>query len=227
MPTSEPVCLPKVQSKSSSPALESIKVEKNHFDSLWPSLNENPQMNKPKLGKLSIKKSSSKEIKKKENSPVPVPSNETTLPVWGKKSNESSISQQHSLIDLMNEEMKKLELKTPPKVMESKPKKAINISSSSNNTTSPKGWNMSNQSSTSAACSSSPTVSIAQIIEMEKRSKDQYVKLKSRPLNLIQLEEAAIEDLKKIYNIDNITNMNIRIEIVDIDNINCPPVWKK
>ena len=210
--------------KSSSPALDSIKVEKNQFDSLWPSLNENPQMNKPKLGKLSIKKSISKEIKKKENSPVPVPSNSNNLPVWGKKSNESSISEQHSLIDLMNEEMKKLELKTPPKVMESKPKV---INSSSNNMISPKGWNMSNQSSTSTACSSSPTVSIAQIIEMEKRSKDQYVKLKSRPLNLIQLEEAAIEDLKKIYNIDNITNMNIRIEIVDIDNINCPPVWKK
>ena len=183
-------------------------------------------MNKPKLGKLSIKKSISKEIKKKENSPVPVPSNESNLPVWGKKSNEILISQQHSLIDLMNEEMKKLELKTPPKVIEPKPKKVIN-SSSSNNTASPKGWNMSNQSSTSTACSSSPIVSIAQIIEMEKRSKDQYVKLKSRPLNLIQLEEAAIEDLKKIYNIDNITNMNIRIEIVDIDNINCPPVWKK
>lgn len=226
MPTSEPVCSPKVQLKSSSPVLQTTKVEKNQFDSIWPSLNENPQMNKPKLGKLSIKKSISKEIKKKENSPVPVPSNESNLPVWGKKSNESSISQQHSLIDLMNEEMKKLELKTPPKVMESKPKKVIN-GSSSNNTTSPKGWNMSNQSSTSTACSSSPTVSIAQIIEMEKRSKDQYVKLKSRPLNLIQLEEAAIEDLKKIYNIENITNMNIRIEIVDIDNINCPPVWKK
>ena len=61
---------------------------------------------------------------------------------------------------------------------------------------------------------------------MEKKTKEQYVKLKSRPLNLIQLEEAAIEDLKKVYNVDNLTHMNIKIEIIDSENINCAPVWK-
>ena len=82
-----------------------------------------------------------------------------------------------------------------------------------------RGWNINNDNSIN---------SFAQIIEMEKKSKEQYSKLKNRPLNLIQIEEKAIEDLKRYYNVDSQTNMNILIEVMDELNFNnLAPIWKK
>lgn len=141
----------------------------------------------------------------KENSPIPTPAwkNEIQTP-------------KHSLLDLMNEEMTKLVVNSPPPT----PIEPIHFVANNSPVNASKGWNVSHQAS------NIKTNSITQIIEMEKKTKEQYVKLKSRPLNLIQLEEAAIEDLKKVYNVDNLTHMNIKIEIIDSENINCAPVWK-
>jgi len=69
----------------------------------------------------------------------------------------------------------------------------------------------------------------ANIIEMETRSHDQYRKLTSRSLNTIQMEEAAVERIKKYYNIDNTFDMTIKIELIDENDFvkNCAPLWKK
>jgi flagellar motility protein MotE (MotC chaperone) len=71
--------------------------------------------------------------------------------------------------------------------------------------------------------------SFAQIIELEKKSKDQYEKLKNRPLSLIQIEERAIQELRKFYDVDNQTNITISIELIDDDNAvkQLAPIWKK
>jgi hypothetical protein len=86
------------------------------------------------------------------------------------------------------------------------------------------GWNL-----TTGATPSTPACSIANIIEMETRSKDQYKKLTSRSLNTIQLEEAAVERIKKYYDVDNVFDMTIKIEVIEESEFakNCAPLWKK
>ncbi len=86
------------------------------------------------------------------------------------------------------------------------------------------GWNLAGDTVPSV-----PACSIANIIEMETRSHDQYRKLTSRSLNTIQMEEAAVERIKKYYNIDNTFDMTIKIELIDENDFvkNCAPLWKK
>jgi hypothetical protein len=141
----------------------------------------------------------------------PLIANSPTL-VWRNLSNETKTPPQHSLLDLMNEEMTKLAITKPKSPVVSK------LKTIDKGVSSVKGWNQ-------TASQNQTTHSISQIIELEKRTKDQYVELKSRPLNLIQVEEAAIEDLKKLYNVNNLTDMNIKVEIIDVE-IECAPVWK-
>ena len=189
---------------------------------MWPSLNENVDTKKstpesqqqPK--KFNLKKTPLKSPQQQPqpstiSKPKEAQLESAPAPVWGNISNQAKTLPKHSLLDLMNEEMSRLAIvkpSSPP--VESKPKALANSTSSA------KGWSQT---------ASATAHSIAQIIELEKRTKDQYVELKSRPLNLIQLEEAAIEDLKKLYNVNNLTDMNIKVEIMDVE-IECAPVWK-
>jgi hypothetical protein len=64
---------------------------------------------------------------------------------------------------------------------------------------------------------------------LEKKSKDQYEKLKNRPLNLIQIEERAIQELRKFYDVDNQTSITITIELIDDDTAikQLAPIWQK
>ena len=188
---------------------------------MWPSLNENLKTKKltPESQQL-IKKFSLKKIAQKSPQQLQSPrqsviskpkealSASAPTPVWGNLSNEAKTLPKNSLLDLMNEEMTLLVINKPKSPV--KPKTKVDPVSSV------KGWN---------PTASATTHSISQIIELEKRTKDQYVELKSRPLNLIQIEEAAIEDLKKLYNVNNLTDMNIKVEIMDVE-IECAPVWK-
>lgn len=164
-----------------------------------------------KIASQPIVKTTVKEPTTKESSPTPA---------WGGSTAQTT---KLSLLDLMNEEMSKQVInKTPPIQIQKSQKQQHQQQKQSKESTTPntsKGWNVPTQSSTTPN-------TIAQIIEMEKRSKEQYVKLKNIPLNLIQMEEAAIEELKKYYQVDNLTDMNIKIEIVDSENINCAPVWR-
>lgn len=160
------------------------------------------------------------------NSKVKVEAKAEPKSVWGNTPTSTPTSSNFTLMDIINEEIKKVNI---TKVTETKIEKpvlfsktspqssTINESSQSN----VKGWNLQNNNS-------NERTSIAQIIEMEKRSKEQYKKLKNRPLNSIQIEEKAIEDLKKLYQVDLVTDMTITIELIDeADFNNCVPVWKK
>lgn len=153
------------------------------------------------------------------------PTEGTTSPAWGgigvSKETICSDVKSFSLLDVMNEEMKKLKVNEPPS------KQALK------KTTAPTGaqveparlgWNI----PTNQFVSSVPICSIANIMEMETRSKDQYRKLKNRPLNVIQMEEAAIERLQRYYNVENVFDMTIRIELIDEEDFkDCAPIWKK
>ena len=141
-----------------------------------------------------------------------------------------------SLLDVMNDELKSLTLNSSPTIstknnqqkatrpvletVKTMPiEKSDEINASSNKT-----WNV--QASPKV---NSPLSSFANIIEMEKRSKDQYNRLKNRPLNLIQIEEKAIDDLKKFYDVENCFNMEYTIELVDDSGYNSlvAPFWQK
>ena len=140
---------------------------------------------------------------------------------------------QLSLLDVMNEEIKNSSLSSS--LYESK-KDSSKVTTPKTNNKSPmssqtdgifKGWNL-NEFNQQNYSNTSPN-SFASIIEMEKRSKEQYNKLKNRQLGSIQLEEKAIQDLKRLYEVENLTNMTITIELVDDADIqaSCAPIWKK
>ena len=139
-----------------------------------------------------------------------------SMPAWGKLNQTETINtKQFSLLDVMNEEMKNLKLAPALNVSPEKPEPKSSVAKLQ----ATKGWNFSGKQDSHN--------SIANIIEMEKRSKDQYKILTNRPLNVIQMEEAAIERLKKYYDIENVTDISIKIEFIDeIDFKECAPVWK-
>jgi hypothetical protein len=190
----------------------------------WPDLNQSSEVIEKKR---PIESSIKKPIVKKSSPPKLVPpsksidivkpniENKPKLAWGGVNSNISSNSSAPvKLLDLINDEMKKVNLSDKKSPSQQVEKNAAQLLSPVS-----RGWNVNSDNSIS---------SFAQIIEMEKKSKEQYNKLKNRPLNLIQLEEKAIEDLKKHYDVDNQTNMNIIVEVIDELNFNdLAPIWKK
>lgn len=47
-------------------------------------------------------------------------------------------------------------------------------------------------------------------------------------MKTIQLEEAAVQRLKKYYDVENVFDMTIKIELIDEDNFKgCAPFWRK
>ncbi|XP_031631768.1 inhibitor of Bruton tyrosine kinase [Contarinia nasturtii] len=56
------------------------------------------------------------------------------------------------------------------------------------------------------------TTSFTKILVDERRQKEYYNKMKSKSLLLTQIEETAIDELKKFYNIDNVCDEHIEIE---------------
>jgi hypothetical protein len=152
---------------------------------------------------------------------------------WG-SSKPSVVAQsppQFSLLDVMNEELNRMSLKSTPSegVPKKLPAKAtpppykIPLEKDSLLF---KGWNL--DESQPSPNANGPN-SFANIIEMEKRSKEQYNKLKNRQLSTIQLEEKAVEDLRRLYDVDNVKDMTIRIEFIEDSNlsISSAPIWKK
>lgn len=70
--------------------------------------------------------------------------------------------------------------------------------------------------SPSKSTARSPSVqsnsSFTKILADERKQKEYYNKMKSKSLLLTQIEEAAISELKKFYNVDNVFDENIEIE---------------
>ena len=92
----------------------------------------------------------------------------------------------------------------------------------------PKGWNLTHINEKK---SKTPAKSISQIMAMEEQYLKQYQRHTNRNMDLIQLEEKAIQDLKRLYAIENTSDMIITIELVQDTDLNvlssCAPKWKK
>lgn len=135
---------------------------------------------------------------------------------WGTSPIPGSTPSSYSLMDIINEEMKNAkighDIKTPVVEKKSDNKKSDSF----------KGWNLNKNNLLEKS-------SFSKIIEMEEKSTLQYNKIKNRPLNSIQLEEKAIEDLKKLYKVDLVTDVTISIELIDECDFNdcLAPLWKK
>ncbi|CAF0720757.1 unnamed protein product [Brachionus calyciflorus] len=189
----------------------------------WPSLlnaieskvDREIKLPKSKLNKESKACSVVLNTPKSPNEPKVKEENKLT---WGTTPTPTSSSSTFSLMDIINEEMKKVNLnKKEVKIPE-----IVKSPIQTNKTEQPKGWNLNQNNFTEKS-------SFSQIIEMEQKSKEQYNKLKNRPLNSIQLEEKAIQDLKMLYQVDQITDITITIELIDeVDTKSClAPIWKK
>lgn len=74
--------------------------------------------------------------------------------------------------------------------------------------------NRSNKNEMNSPCSfTSPAESsFTSIIKSEKEQKVYYEKTKMKSLALTQMEEAAIEELKKFYNVENVFDESIKVE---------------
>lgn len=57
-----------------------------------------------------------------------------------------------------------------------------------------------------------PNSSFSKILEDERKQKEYFNKMKSRSLLLTQMEETAIAELKKFYNVENVFDEHIEIE---------------
>lgn len=134
---------------------------------------------------------------------------------------KSQTSDLFSLQDVINEEMKKSSVTkkvseqakssgTAASLLESP--KTTTITTTTTTTTRPTWKTLSSVVDASPA---STSFSFSKIVEMEETSQSRQ--MKNRPLNSIQLEERAIEELRKLYNIDALTDELITIELVDDD----------
>lgn len=144
---------------------------------------------------------------------------------WGVVVDTTKSPSSHTLFDIINEEMSKLSVtktKTEPVAQQPKTIESIVVNSP------PRGWNIPTQTQTA---SKTPMNSISQIIEMEKNYIAQYHKFTNRNMDLIQLEEKAIDDLRRLYAADDSSDMRITVELVQDTDINilskCAPAWKK
>lgn len=64
----------------------------------------------------------------------------------------------------------------------------------------------------SASNDDSSATSFTKILKDERKQKEYYNKMKSKSLLLTQIEETAIDELKKFYNVDNVHDEHIEIE---------------
>lgn len=169
----------------------------------------------------AIKISKQKPAKEQKTSPNILSTSKSPIEIknekaWVTSPIPASTPSSYSLMDIINEEMKKAKIvqdvKTPVIEKKSEIKKCESF----------KGWNLNKNNSLEKS-------SFSKIIEMEEKSTQQYNKIKNRPLNSIQLEEKAIQDLKKMYKVDLVTDMTISIELIDECDLNecLAPLWKK
>lgn len=90
---------------------------------------------------------------------------------------------------------------------------AKKLPSTSFNDTSSSSLSLASPSKSSAKSPSLPSnSSFTKILADERKQKEYYNKMKSKSLLLTQIEETAISELKKFYNVDNVFDENIEIE---------------
>lgn len=156
---------------------------------------------------------------------------------WGKCDSSSSPitqSSSSSFQDIINEELKRsrpknelLEISTTTNSASKKKPDAVSSIPQIISSAAAKKWDMHKAEAPNKESSSqSSKESFAKIVEMENNMQQYYKSMKNRPLNLIQLEEKAMQEMNKLYNVENTTNMLITIEFVD-DAPHMAPTWKR
>lgn len=208
-----------ISSVSKKPERQESQVVADYNNVEWPDL-----FNSAKKSPSPQDQHSKQEPKKYvKSSAAPIPSNvkansvEKSSSPWGNLSSmTASTSNSTSLRDVIDEEIKKSNnLKSVRKQVVIEPKPSHHESP----ITSSKTWNFNPEMSNLSG-------SFAKILEMENKSEKIYSNQKKRLLNSIQIEERAIQELKQNYDVENITNMTITIELVE-DTPNVAPIWKK
>lgn len=89
------------------------------------------------------------------------------------------------------------------------PTKAIDIPAGNSRN---KNRSIRNEINSPSSFTSPPESSISSIIRDEKQQKVYYEKTKMKSLALTQMEEAAIEELKRFYNVENVFDESIKVE---------------
>ncbi|XP_069705770.1 inhibitor of Bruton tyrosine kinase [Periplaneta americana] len=131
-------------------------------------------------------------------------------PAWG----SSSASGSFSLLDIMKQEM---QLTKVPQ----------NVQQQSQLSTSPgpgpNPWLRGGESPHQLSNNSS-SVNFSDIVADEKKQKENWTRMRAKPLQLTQLEDKAIEDLLVFYNAAGATEERITVKRVITGNV-APPTW--
>lgn len=180
-------------------------VEMNKME--WPELNQTPQeVAKSPIRPIQVfKKQTSPSVFKLETISTPVNVNKGSP--WAMQQSNNAFS----LKDVIDEEMKNVTTKVSRKPAE------VVVKTVSEEPVPLKTWK-------SVSNESSSVGSFSKILEMEMSSQTRVQT--NRPLNSIQLEERAIQELKRFYNVDACVDENITIEIIE-DTPKVTPMWKK
>jgi len=163
------------------------------------------------LKDLIDKGNQSKNAEETKGSPVKTPV-AAAAAAWG--GTVSVINSKHTLLDVMNEEM--------TKVLQIRPINEVKLAINSP----PKGWNVFSQQNKLK----SPPQTLTQILEIERKNNEDFKKLTNRNMDMIQQEEKAIEDLRKLYNVNDSSDMRITIEVFNETSehfSHFKPVWRK
>lgn len=131
-------------------------------------------------------------------------------PAWG----SSSPSGSFSLLDIMKQEMHVTKV---PQSVQQQPQMSTSPGSGSN------PWLRGGKSPQQHSNNSS-TVNFSDIVADEKQKKDNWTRMISKPLQLTQLEDKAIEDLLVFYNAAGATEERITVKRVITGNV-APPTW--
>ncbi|XP_066994710.2 inhibitor of Bruton tyrosine kinase [Anabrus simplex] len=146
--------------------------------------------------------------------------NQQSRSVWGQQpveiSNSVEAAHNFSLMDVMQAEIRRKKHNSSPIEIQRKP-------SSSPPATNP--WfkcQAASPASPKQACEG--TVSFMDIVADEKKQRDNWTKMRAKPLELTQLEDRAIEDLLVFYNAAGATDERITVRRV-MKGIVATPTW--
>ncbi|KAJ9579143.1 hypothetical protein L9F63_024751 [Diploptera punctata] len=180
-----------------------------------------------KITKLSQKQRKKLLAEQQVGSPPEQSSYKPAQPAWGNMTRTEAAAQQHSfsLLDIMKQEMQQMKgPQSPPSTLIKGPQ-----SPPSHLSTSP-GFNPwqkvaeNDNKSRKEATGDSLVVSFSDIVADEKKQRENWSRMRAKPLQLTQLEDQAIEDLLVFYNAAGATDEHITVKRV-ITGTLAPPTW--
>lgn len=163
-----------------------------------------PQMNRRRISQKQRKLSQNNSIEEQQQQPEHT--NPIAIPMAAKNAWANDSAENHSFADIMKSP-ESLDSVFPqfnvsnsmPKVAPVSPVSPLFAKKSSKNKSAEAGATVANSS-------------FSRIQKDEKKERAYYEKLKTKSLVLTQIEESAIDELKKFYNVDNVFDERIHIE---------------